>query len=181
MKTILVYPVYKRYLGFETWFCYTAPTLSLLKTNQSKVVTNPQNGFEVECLVLSRSSDRSVFEVIWSRNQVTADREETQMVFNASRDGTLHILDGTEGGQMFARPTPTHFSLTFPMVGPSDVGSYSCHVSEWLLMTGERWRKLDSESSGQLTISLQTEGRNRHKHYDITTGMKKYVCNMFDT
>ncbi|KAL2081060.1 hypothetical protein ACEWY4_022913 [Coilia grayii] len=132
-------------------------TLHLQKTNRAMTVTDQQNGFKVECLVQSRSSDRSVFDVIWSRTQITQDQERTQVVFKASRDGTLNAMDS---GLMFDRPTATHFSLTFPTTGPSDWGSYSCQVTEWLQMPGDRWRKLAEDKSGELTVTIQTKGKS---------------------
>ncbi|XP_041929233.1 immunoglobulin superfamily member 3-like isoform X1 [Alosa sapidissima] len=130
-----------------------AASLSLQKTTKS-VTTKPMSRFDVDCLVESRSSDRSVFEVIWSRTQ---DEGRTQLVFNASRDGTFRALDSPAGGMMFRRPTPMHFVLTYQNVGPSEVGSYSCYVTEWLLMPGNRWRKLAEDRSGELNVNIQME------------------------
>ncbi|XP_062391062.1 immunoglobulin superfamily member 3-like [Sardina pilchardus] len=130
-----------------------AASLDLQKTSKS-VTTKPQDGFNVDCVIESRSSDRSAFEVIWYRTQ---NEGRTQMIFNASRDGTFRALDSPAGGLMLKRPTPMQFDLKYLSVGPSEVGIYSCHVTEWLLMPDKSWRKLAENRSGELNVNIQTE------------------------
>ncbi|XP_062390758.1 immunoglobulin superfamily member 3-like [Sardina pilchardus] len=130
-----------------------AASLDLQKTSKS-VTTKPQDGFNVDCVIESRSSDRSVFEVTWSRTQ---NKGISQMVFNASRDGTFRAMDSPAGGLMLKRPTPMQFDLKYLSVGPSEVGIYSCHVTEWLLMPDKSWRKLAENRSGELNVNIQTE------------------------
>ncbi|GAA6111940.1 immunoglobulin superfamily member 3-like, partial [Tachysurus ichikawai] len=68
--------------------------LHVHKSSHFLNVTDIQTGFMVECEISSRSSEKSVLEVTWSRRQ---SEKNPLTIFTASRDGTLHstILDRT--------------------------------------------------------------------------------------
>ncbi|XP_046700621.1 immunoglobulin superfamily member 3 isoform X2 [Silurus meridionalis] len=122
--------------------------LQVHKASQFLNVSDPQTGFKVECKITSRSSDKSVFEVTWSRRR---EDEQPLIIFNASRDGIVHstILERT---LVYNRPRTTHYTLTVPNVAPSDNGRYQCQVVEWLQTAANTWRKVAEDKSGELSV-----------------------------
>ncbi|XP_017325043.1 immunoglobulin superfamily member 2 isoform X2 [Ictalurus punctatus] len=124
--------------------------LQVHKASHFLNVSDIQPGFVVKCEISSRSSDKSVFEVTWSRKQ----RDERPLtIFTARRDGTLDskILDRT---LVFDRPSTTRYTLTFPNVDPSDNGQYQCQVVEWIQTAANIWRKVAEDKSGELSINV---------------------------
>ncbi|XP_060732132.1 immunoglobulin superfamily member 3-like isoform X1 [Tachysurus vachellii] len=124
--------------------------LHVHKSSRFLNVTDIQTGFMVECEISSRSSEKSVLEVIWSRRQ---SEEKPLTIFTARRDGTLHstILDRT---LVYGRPSTTRYTLTVPNVDPSDNGQYQCQVIEWLQTAANTWRKVAEDKSGGLSVSV---------------------------
>ncbi|XP_028847117.1 immunoglobulin superfamily member 3 [Denticeps clupeoides] len=146
-----------------------ASRLRLLKNNQTFNVSDLDRGFPLLCHILTRSSDKSVFEVTWTRTIVENEEKSVQVIYNASRDGTLQPLDGSRDGLLFKRPKTLLYLLTVTNVGPSDNGVYACQVVEWLQISTKTWRKLSEDKSGDLTIHVQTEGKlNFRVHKDST-------------
>ncbi|KAI5621332.1 hypothetical protein C0J50_19267 [Silurus asotus] len=122
--------------------------LQVHKASQFLNVSDPQTGFKVECKITSQSSDKSVFEVTWSRRR---EDEQPLIIFNASRDGIVHstILNRT---LVYNRPRTTHYTLTVPNVAPSDNGQYQCQVVEWLQTAANTWRKVAEDKSGEFSV-----------------------------
>ncbi|MCI4378268.1 hypothetical protein PGIGA_G00213980 [Pangasianodon gigas] len=139
--------------------------LQVRKVSRFLNVSDIQTGFVVECEISSRSSDKSVFEVTWSRRQ----RDEPPLtIFTASRDGTLHstILDRT---LVYDRPSTTHYTLTVPNVDPSDNGQYQCQVVEWLQTATNTWRKVAEDKSGELSISVEVKIKSSEDTFTLET------------
>ncbi|XP_051564884.1 immunoglobulin superfamily member 3 [Myxocyprinus asiaticus] len=149
--------------------------LSVQKEFRSRNITNLQAGFTMDCVIDSRSSDKSVFEVTWSKGQ---RGERPVIIFNASRDGTLHSAI-SDKDLMFRRPRATHYKLTVPNINPSDTGLYLCQVVEWIQTTTNNWRRIGEDKSGELSVHVETEDRQKEdtftidrtdKHLDIKEG-----------
>ena len=115
-------------------------------------ITNHQAGFTVDCDIESQSSDKSTFEVTWFKVQ----EDGPVAIFTARRDGTLHSPIGDKH-LVFGRPLATYYKLTVLQIHPTDVGQYYCQVEEYL-PTADNWRKLVSDTSGELSVHVHTEG-----------------------
>ncbi|MCJ8732391.1 hypothetical protein PDJAM_G00210850 [Pangasius djambal] len=168
--------------------------LQVHKVSRFFNVSDIQTGFVVECEISSRSSDKSVFEVTWSRRQrdeppltiFTARRDGTLhstifdrtlvrqrdepplTIFTARRDGTLHstIFDRT---LVYDRPSTTRYTLTVPNVDPSDNGQYQCQVVEWLQKATDTWRKVAEDKSGELSINIEVEIKSSEDTFTLET------------
>ncbi|KAK7153584.1 hypothetical protein R3I94_007082 [Phoxinus phoxinus] len=126
--------------------------LHVHKEDQSLNITNLQEGVTVDCTIDSRSSDVSVFEVTWSRGQ---RNDRPIIIFNASRDGTLHsAVDDKD--LVFRRPSAMHYKLTVPNINPTDTGLYYCQVVEWIQTAANKWRRIGEDKSGELSVHVDT-------------------------
>uniref|UniRef100_A0A671R4W6 Immunoglobulin superfamily member 3-like n=1 Tax=Sinocyclocheilus anshuiensis TaxID=1608454 RepID=A0A671R4W6_9TELE len=129
--------------------------LHVHKEEQSLNISNLQAGFTIDCVIESRSSDASVFEVTWSRGQ---RNEGPVIIFNASRHGTLHsAIDDKD--LVFGHPSAMHYKLTVPNVNPTDTGLYHCQVVEWIQTAANKWRKIGEDMSGKISVHEDTEER----------------------
>ncbi|XP_016118498.1 immunoglobulin superfamily member 3-like, partial [Sinocyclocheilus grahami] len=132
--------------------------LHVQKEEQSLNISNLQAGFTIDCVIESRSSDASVFEVTWSRDQ---RNEGLVIIFNASRDGTLHsAIDNKD--LVFGHPSAMHYKLTVPNINPSDTGLYHCQVVEWIQTAANKWRKIGEDMSGKISVHEDTEERQKN-------------------
>ncbi|XDV31241.1 hypothetical protein PO909_033974 [Leuciscus waleckii] len=128
--------------------------LYVKKENRMLNFTNHQAGFTVDCDIESQSSDKSTFEVTWFK--VQEEGHGPVAIYTARRDGTLHSPIGDKH-LVFGRPLATHYKLTVLQIQPTDVGQYYCQVEEYL-PTADNWRKLVSDTSGELSVHVHTEG-----------------------
>uniref|UniRef100_A0A673GRV1 Prostaglandin F2 receptor negative regulator-like n=1 Tax=Sinocyclocheilus rhinocerous TaxID=307959 RepID=A0A673GRV1_9TELE len=136
----------------------TTNNLHVHKEEQSLNISNLQAGFTIDCVIESRSSDASVFEVTWSRGQ---RNEGPVIIFNASRDGTLHsAIDDKD--LVFGHPSAMHYKLTVPNVNPTDTGLYHCQVVEWIQTAANKWRKIGEDMSGKISVHEDTEERQKN-------------------
>ncbi|XP_067266176.1 immunoglobulin superfamily member 2-like [Chanodichthys erythropterus] len=149
--------------------------LHVHKEDQSLNITNVQEGVTIDCVIDSRSSDKSVFEVTWSRGQ---RNELPIIIFNASRDGTLHSAIGDKD-LVFRRPKAMHYKLTVPNINPTDTGLYYCQVAEWIQTAANKWRRIGEDKSGELSVHVENEESleqdsftvdSTHKSLDIKEG-----------
>ncbi|KAL1268258.1 hypothetical protein QQF64_033621, partial [Cirrhinus molitorella] len=158
--------------------------LNVDKENRILNITNVQTGFTIDCVIKSRSSDASVFEVTWSKGQ---RNEQPVVIFSVSREGILHsAIDDKD--LVFGHPSAMHYKLTVPNVNPTDTGLYHCQVAEWIQTAENKWRKIGEEKSGELSIHVGTEERQKvdsfamdknDKHLDIKEGEKFEIeCSM---
>ncbi|KAK3568758.1 hypothetical protein QTP86_016274 [Hemibagrus guttatus] len=136
--------------------------LQVHKTNHFLNITD-NTSFMVECEISSCSSEKSVFEVTWSRRQ--RDKQPLT-IFTASRDGILHraIPDKT---LVYDRPSATRYTLTVPNVDVSDNGQYQCQVVEWLQTAANTWRKVAEDKSGELSVSVHVPAKALESNYSF--------------
>ncbi|XP_058249643.1 immunoglobulin superfamily member 3 isoform X2 [Hemibagrus wyckioides] len=144
---------------------FIASKLQVHKASGLLNVTDVQAGFMVECEINSRSSEKSVFEVTWSRRQ---KNERPLTIFTASRDGTLHstILGRT---LVYDRPSTTRYTLTVTNVDASDNGQYQCQVVEWLQTVANTWRKVAEDKSGELFVNVVVEIKSSEADFTLET------------
>ncbi|XP_026128378.1 immunoglobulin superfamily member 3-like [Carassius auratus] len=140
--------------------------LQVNKEEKSLTITNLQAGFTIDCVIKSRSSDKSLFEVTWSRGLIN---ERPVIIFNASRDGTLHsAIDDKE--LVFGRPSAMRYKLTVPNVNPTDTGLYHCQVVEWIQTAANKWRSIGQDMSGKISVHVDTE--EQQKNFSFTMDKK---------
>ncbi|XP_065149145.1 immunoglobulin superfamily member 2 [Paramisgurnus dabryanus] len=149
--------------------------LDVQKENRSLNIKNPKAGFTIDCVITTRSSDVSVFEVTWSRGRIN---ERPIIIFTASRDGTLHSPINDKD-LMFGHPSANSYKLTVSNINPTDIGVYHCQVVEWIRTTTNNWRKIGEDRSGELSVHVETENKQkdnnftmdgRDKHLEIKEG-----------
>lgn len=143
----------------------TDSKLHVQKENRSLIVANLQAGFTVDCLIDTRSSDVSVFEVTWSRG---LKDESPVIIFHTRHDGTLHSAM-SDKELLFGHPSPTHYKLSVPNIRPSDVGLYRCHVVEWIQTAPNHWRRIGEDTSGDLSVSLEPEDKEKEITFTMST------------
>ncbi|KAI2647550.1 Immunoglobulin superfamily member 3 [Labeo rohita] len=145
------------------------------KENRTLNITNLQTGFTIDCVIKSRSSDASMFEVTWSKGQ---RNEQPVIIFSASHDGILHSAI-SDKDLVFGHPSAMHYMLTVPNVNPTDTGLYHCQVAEWIQTAENKWRKIGDKKSGELSVHVNTEEKQKEdsfamdrtdKHLDIKEG-----------
>lgn len=132
------------------------------KENKILNIINLQEGFTADCIIDSRSSDVSVFEVTWSRGQ---RNERPIIIFNASRDGTLHSAINDKD-LVFRRPSAMRYKLTVPNINPTDTGLYYCQVAEWI-QTANNWRRIGEDKSGELSIHVDTADSKKTDNFTM--------------
>ncbi|KAL7881732.1 hypothetical protein AOLI_G00085800 [Acnodon oligacanthus] len=153
--------------------------LQVKKVSRSLNVTDHHAGFRVECEISSRSSDKSHFEVTWSKTQ--EDGQPTT-IFTARRDGTLSDAVA-DRNLLYSRPYATLYRLTLPDVEPSDNGRYQCQVVEWLRT--DTWKEVAKDKSGELFVHVESEKKpstgtfvleKPNSHLSLTEG-ERFVLN----
>ncbi|XP_067299173.1 immunoglobulin superfamily member 2-like isoform X1 [Pseudorasbora parva] len=137
--------------------------LHVHKENESIKITNLEEKVTIDCIIDSRSSDDSVFEVTWSRGQ---RNERPIIIFNASRDGTLHSAM-VDKDLVFRRPKAMHYKLTVPNINPTDTGLYYCQVAEWIQTAANKWRRIGEDKSGELSVHLDTEESQKQDNFTM--------------
>lgn len=144
--------------------------LRVHKKDQSLNITNLQEGVTIDCIIDSRSSDKSVFEVTWSKGQ---RNERPIIIFNASRDGTLHSAIGDKD-LVFRRPSAMHYKLTVPNINPTDTGLYYCQVAEWIQTAANKWRRIGEDKSGELSVHVDTEESIKQDNFTMDRTKKSF-------
>lgn len=135
--------------------------------------------FQLDCSILSRSSQDSRFAVAWyslrtkgggKRGSLGIDEQEEEEVSEeeASEDPTERTVllsvgpdavfgpEGSpwEGRLRFQRLSPLLYRLTVLEASPQDTGNYSCHVEEWLPSPQKGWYRLTEEESAPIGIRV---------------------------
>ncbi|XP_043105247.1 immunoglobulin superfamily member 2-like isoform X2 [Puntigrus tetrazona] len=128
-------------------------------------------GFTIDCVIESRSSDASLFEVTWSKAQ---RGEPPVIIFNASRDGTLQSTINDKD-LVFGHPKAMHYKLTVPNVNPTDTGLYHCQVVEWIQTAANKWRRLGEDKSGVLSVQVETEEGQKNGSFAMVKNAKDLV------
>lgn len=133
--------------------------------------------FQLDCSIVSRSSQDSRFAVAWYSLRTKAGRErdgpglgeqeeegdeeeeEDQMERTALLSVGPDAVFGPEGspweGRLrFQRLSPLLYRLTVLQASPQDTGNYSCRVEEWLPSPQKEWYRLTEEESAPIGIRV---------------------------
>lgn len=138
--------------------------------------------FQLDCSILSRSSQDSRFAVAWyslrtkgggKRGSLGIEEQEEEEEGEVSEDEdsedpTERVVllsvgpdavfgpEGSpwEGRLRFQRLSPLLYRLTVLEANPHDTGNYSCHVEEWLPSPQKEWYRLTEEESAPIGIRV---------------------------
>ncbi|XP_051848883.1 immunoglobulin superfamily member 3 isoform X1 [Antechinus flavipes] len=133
-------------------------------------VTVPEKSpFQLDCNILSRSSQESRFAVAWYalRTKAGGKKGSTLEDEEIERKAMLSVgpdaIFGPEGNHWegrlrFQRLSPVLYRLTVLQADPSDTGNYSCRVEEWLSNPQKEWYRLTEEESGPIGIQVLDTG-----------------------
>ncbi|XP_019384253.1 PREDICTED: immunoglobulin superfamily member 3 isoform X3 [Crocodylus porosus] len=139
------------------------PTLQVDATNSNLTVMEKES-FLLDCNVLSRSSQESVFAVTWYNLKAKegggrVEEEEQEALLSVGLDAVFsQETSRWEGRLRFQRLSAMLFRLTVLQAGTADAGNYSCHVEEWLPDPSGVWYKLAEEESGTIAVHVQGTG-----------------------
>ncbi|XP_019381247.1 PREDICTED: immunoglobulin superfamily member 3 isoform X3 [Gavialis gangeticus] len=139
------------------------PTLQVDATNSNLTVMEKES-FLLDCSVLSRSSQESVFAVTWYNLKAKegggrVEEEEQEALLSVGLDAVFsQETSRWEGRLRFQRLSAMLFRLTVLQAGTADAGNYSCHVEEWLPDPSGVWYKLAEEESGTIAVHVQGTG-----------------------
>ncbi|XP_016078862.1 PREDICTED: immunoglobulin superfamily member 3 isoform X2 [Miniopterus natalensis] len=134
--------------------------------------------FQLDCSIVSRSSQDSRFAVTWYSLRTKAagkgespsleeQEAEEQEEDPAERTALLSVgpdaVFGPEGGPWegrlrFQRLSPLLYRLTVLQASPRDTGNYSCRVEEWLPSPQREWYRLTEEESAPIGIRVLDAG-----------------------
>ncbi|XP_013205379.1 immunoglobulin superfamily member 3 [Microtus ochrogaster] len=135
--------------------------------------------FQLDCSILSRSSQDSRFAVAWyslrtkgggRRGSLDIEDQEEEVVSEEEdgEDPTERMVllsvgpdavfgpEGSpwEGRLRFQRLSPLLYRLTVLEASPHDTGNYSCRVEEWLPSPQKEWYRLTEEESAPIGIRV---------------------------
>uniref|UniRef100_G3UHP5 Immunoglobulin superfamily member 3 n=1 Tax=Loxodonta africana TaxID=9785 RepID=G3UHP5_LOXAF len=120
--------------------------------------------FQLDCSIVSRSSQDSHFAVAWySLRTKAAGQRGSPGLHPAERTALLSVgpdaVFGPEGGPWegrlrFQRLSPLLYRLTVLQASPRDTGNYSCRVEEWLPSPQKEWYRLTEEESAPIGIRV---------------------------
>uniref|UniRef100_F7ASL1 Immunoglobulin superfamily member 3 n=1 Tax=Monodelphis domestica TaxID=13616 RepID=F7ASL1_MONDO len=133
-------------------------------------VTVPEKSpFQLDCNILSRSSQDSRFAVAWyalrtkaggKKGNALEDEEIERKAMLSVGPDAIFGPEGNhwEGRLRFQRLSPVLYRLTVLQADPSDTGNYSCRVEEWLSNPQKEWYRLTEEESGPIGIQVLDTG-----------------------
>lgn len=160
----------------------------------ANATVSEKSAFQLDCSIVSRSSQDSLFAVTWyslrtksggkkgspaleeeemgeeeEENDVEEDHEPTE------RTALLHVdpdsVFGTEGspweGRLrFQKLSPLLYRLTVLEASPQDTGNYSCRVEEWLPSPQKELYRLTEEESAPISIRV----------LDTSSSLQSIIC-----
>ncbi|KAI5282710.1 immunoglobulin superfamily member 3 [Manis pentadactyla] len=141
------------------------------------VTVSEKAAFQLDCSIVSRSSQDSRFAVAWyslrtkpGGNGGSPDLEEQEddgeveeeedpterMPLLSVGPDAVFGPEGSpwEGRLRFQRLSPLLYRLTVLQASLQDTGNYSCHVEEWLLSPQKEWYRLTEEESAPIGIRV---------------------------
>ncbi|KAF7215716.1 immunoglobulin superfamily member 3 isoform X2 [Nothobranchius furzeri] len=127
--------------------------LSIEKT-EDKMNISAAEDMTIPCNIAQHTSSESQFQVTWFW-QKDAETEQ-RPIFTAYRNSTFK---GGHENVRFSHPLPHQFTLTILNTGPKDSGLYFCEVEEWLHSLTQGWRRAVVKKSGNLNVTVLSEGR----------------------
>lgn len=139
--------------------------------------------FQLDCSIVSRSSQDSRFAVAWyslrtkaggkrgspgleeQEDEEERDEEEEEEGGEDPTERTALLSVGPdavfgpegspwEGRLRFQRLSPLLYRLTVLQAHPRDTGNYSCRVEEWLPSPQKEWYRLTEEESAPIGIHV---------------------------
>lgn len=135
--------------------------------------------FQLDCSILSRSSQDSRFAVAWyslrtkgggrrgslgiedqeeeavSEEEDGEDPAERMVLLSVGPDAVFGPEGSPwEGRLRFQRLSPLLYRLTVLEASPHDTGNYSCRVEEWLPSPQKEWYRLTEEESAPIGIRV---------------------------
>ncbi|XP_049621857.1 immunoglobulin superfamily member 3 [Suncus etruscus] len=160
----------------------------------ANATVSEKSTFQLDCSIVSRSSQDSHFAVTWyslrtkaggkkgspaleeeemveeeEENDVEEDHEPTE------RTALLHVgpdsvfgAEGSpwEGRLRFQKLSPLLYRLTVLQASPQDTGNYSCRVEEWLPSPQKELYRLTEEESAPISIRV----------LDTSSSLQSIIC-----
>lgn len=178
----------------QTAVTVTRPDAALQVDTVVPNATVPEKAaFQLDCSIVSRSSQDSRFAVAWYSLRTKAngkgsspgleeqeeegeeeeedDNEEDPMERTALLSVGPDAVFGPEGGPWegrlrFQRLSPLLYRLTVLQASPHDTGNYTCHVEEWLPSPQKEWYRLTEEESAPISIRI----------LDTSSSLQSIIC-----
>ncbi|XP_070252281.1 immunoglobulin superfamily member 3 isoform X3 [Myotis yumanensis] len=167
----------------QTAVTVTRPEAALqVDTVVPNATVTEKAAFQLDCSIVSRSSQDSRFAVAWYSLRTKAggdagspgleeredededeEEEEEEEEDPTERMALLSVgpdaVFGPEGGPWegrlrFQRLSPLLYRLTVLQASPRDTGNYSCRVEEWLPSPQKEWYRLTEEESAPISIRV---------------------------
>ncbi|XP_028009947.2 immunoglobulin superfamily member 3 [Eptesicus fuscus] len=167
----------------QTAVTVTRPEAALqVDTVVPNATVTEKAAFQLDCSIVSRSSQDSRFAVAWYSLRTKAggnagspgleeredeeeeeEDEEEDEEDPTERTALLSVgpdaVFGPEGGPWegrlrFQRLSPLLYRLTVLQARPRDTGNYSCRVEEWLPSPQKEWYRLTEEESAPISIRV---------------------------
>lgn len=169
--------------AFPPCFILVPPDATLQVDTVVPNATVPEKAaFQLDCSIVSRSSQDSRFAVAWYSLRTKAggtrgspgleeqedEEEEEEEDEKDGEDPTERTAllsvgpdavfgpEGSawEGRLRFQRLSPLLYRLTVLQASPHDTGNYSCRVEEWLPSPQKEWYRLTEEESAPIGIRV---------------------------
>ncbi|EPQ03775.1 Immunoglobulin superfamily member 3 [Myotis brandtii] len=166
----------------QTAVTVTRPEAALqVDTVVPNATVTEKAAFQLDCSIVSRSSQDSRFAVAWYSLRTKAggdagspgmeereveDEEEEEEEEEEDPTERMALLsvgpdavfgpEGSpwEGRLRFQRLSPLLYRLTVLQASPRDTGNYSCRVEEWLPSPQKEWYRLTEEESAPISIRV---------------------------
>ncbi|KAM4731058.1 immunoglobulin superfamily member 2-like [Anableps anableps] len=122
-----------------------------IKNIEAGINVSNSKEFSIPCHITQQSSNESQFQVTWFWQKNTTAKP----IFTAYRNSTLQAIDKNVA-VTYDHPLPGQFDLT---VNAENSGLYFCEVEEWLYSLANGWRKVAVEKSGNLNVTVDSEGQ----------------------
>ncbi|KAM5294679.1 immunoglobulin superfamily member 3 isoform 2-T5 [Glossophaga mutica] len=166
----------------QTAVTVTRPEAALqVDTLVPNATVSERAAFQLDCSIVSRSSQDSHFAVTWYSLRTKAgekagspgleeqedEEEEEEQEDPAERMALLSVgpdaVFGPEGGPWegrlrFQRLSALLFRLTVLQAHPRDTGNYSCRVEEWLPSPQKEWYRLTEAEAAPMGIQVLDTG-----------------------
>lgn len=163
--------------------CLPSPDATLqVDTVVANATVSEKSAFQLDCSIVSRSSQDSHFAVTWYSLRTKAggkkgsraleeeemgeeeeENDEEEDHEPTERTALLHVdadsvfgAEGSpwEGRLRFQKLSPLLYRLTVLEASPQDTGNYSCRVEEWLPSPLKELYRLTEEESAPISIRV---------------------------
>ncbi|XP_029804964.1 immunoglobulin superfamily member 3 isoform X1 [Suricata suricatta] len=174
----------------------TRPDAALqVDTVVANATVSEKAAFQLDCSIVSRSSQDSRFAVAWYSLRTKAGRERVGPGLGEQEEDEEEEEEGDEeeeedltertallsvgpdavfgpegspweGRLRFQRLSPLLYRLTVLQASPQDTGNYSCRVEEWLPSPQKEWYRLTEEESAPIGIRV----------LDTSSSLQSIIC-----